>query len=574
MCTTMAIGKKATLDGSVIIAHSDDDVSDERVIFVPSYITQKTRPVYYDNAALGPEKDPKTGKAYNASELYRYIGSSRGPGYILNPLPEGLYESIPVGNIQFPITAGTLSIKEGQKTYAYFDSSYGVMNEKGLMIGECTCGAKVHPEPSDKRLFYSAELSRMALEYCETARQAIDLIGFLIKTYGYHGTGETLLLGDSDEAWVIEMCGYSMEGADGIWVAQRVPDNGYFVAANQFRIREVHKNRPDEIKYPDNLFDVCRELGWWNPETDSELDWAATVTYGEYSHPYYSLRRVWRALTKAKPSSNLPAWVENGYTKAYPFTVIPDVKLDIAKVADIYRDHYEGTEFDMTQGKGAGPWNDPTRYENNPDKGNTFELSVNVPQGAWERPVSIYRCGMFWINQANAAHKGKPRNGVSWIGLDRPESNCLIPFFCQVSKLPELVETMNLVDFDYKNSLWWIFNFTANFATLKYCYMLPEIQELRDKLENAEYDEVKKIQNGENENSIEDLTRYCRENTDRIHTEWMNLAKKLIVTFNDGCRTTEKEPMQKIDYPQWWLSEAGYYQGPISYNKAECKGHQ
>lgn len=36
-CTTIAVGKKATVDGSVIIAHSDDDVFDERVIYVPKW---------------------------------------------------------------------------------------------------------------------------------------------------------------------------------------------------------------------------------------------------------------------------------------------------------------------------------------------------------------------------------------------------------------------------------------------------------------------------------------------------------------------------------------------------------
>ena len=68
-------------------------------------------------------------------------------------------------------------------------------------------------------------------------------MGCLIKDYGYYGTGETLLVGDKNEAWVMEMCGYDMDGTDGIWVAQRVPDDGYFVAANEFRIREVCRNK-------------------------------------------------------------------------------------------------------------------------------------------------------------------------------------------------------------------------------------------------------------------------------------------------------------------------------------------
>ena len=83
MCITLAVGKHATRNGSIIIAHSDDDVADERLIrvrdegqsargqCVPSITTTRR----------GPLADPATGKNCNASGLYRYIGASPGPGY-------------------------------------------------------------------------------------------------------------------------------------------------------------------------------------------------------------------------------------------------------------------------------------------------------------------------------------------------------------------------------------------------------------------------------------------------------------------------------------------------------------
>ena len=66
-CTTMIVGKGATTDGSVIVAHSDDDVSDERVIYVPAADHPKgaQRPVYYDNASLGFKSE------YNAAKRGR-----------------------------------------------------------------------------------------------------------------------------------------------------------------------------------------------------------------------------------------------------------------------------------------------------------------------------------------------------------------------------------------------------------------------------------------------------------------------------------------------------------------------
>jgi len=553
-CTTLIVGKKATNDGSVIVAHTDDDISDGRVIFVPAadYKPGEKRPVYYDDASLGHEPQ------YNKTELRRYVGVSRGPGYNTKDYPD----SEPLGYIP-----------QVKHTYAYFDSSYGIMNEHQLIMGECTCGAKVHPEQEkDKRIFYSAELSRVALERCKKAKEAVILMGELIRDYGYYGTGETLLVGDPEEAWVMEMCGYDPNGKEGIWVAQRVPDNGFFVAANEFRIREVRKES-DDMMYSDNLFKVCEKLGWWNPK-EGPLDWLPTVSYGEYSHPYYSLRRVWRALTMAKPSLNLPAWVENGYTKAYPFSVIPDTKLSVADVANIYRDYYQGSEFDLTKGTAAGPWGDPTRYSNNPDQGNEFKLSVYRPKGAWERSISIYRCGMFWINQARKAFPDAI-GGISWIGLDRPAASCLMPFFAGIKEMPKPMETMTLTDFKFGgDSAWWAFNFVANYITLKYSYMIEDLKKVQDELEKEAYDAVYKIKPGDKV----DITKFCQENTQEVLNAWWKLAADLVVKYNDGCITTVEgtgdkkveKIMQKVDYPEWWLKQAGYYNGPTSYKKEEC----
>jgi len=566
-CTTMIAGKDATTDGSVIVAHSDDDVSDTRVIYVPAKDWDLTieneakRFVYYDDCSLGNEMYSKKqpGKTYNATELRRYIGTSRGPEYNT----KDFYNSIPLG-----------SIPQVAHTFAYFDGCYGIMNEHQLMIGECTCGAKVQPDPEeDKRLFYSAELSRVALERCTKAKDAVLLMGDLIKNYGYYGTGEALLVGDADEAWVMEMCAYDLNKTDGIWVAQRVPDNGFFVTANEFRIREIVDS--EDMLYSDNLKKVCETLGWWNPK-DGPLDWLPTVSFGEYSNPYYSLRRVWRALTKAKPSANLSPWVEDGYTRDYPFSVVPDNKLSVALITEIYRDHYEGTEFDMTAGKAAGPWENPTRYENNPDQGDTFKLQVYCPHGAWERPISIYRCGMSWINQAR---KNMPDGvaGISWIGLDRPAASCQMPFFVGIKNLPDSMQKVIVNNFD-NNSAWWAFNFVANYANLNYSYMMEDIVELQQQLENESFELAYKIKPGDN------ITDFCEKNTEKIVQAWWELSRYLIVKYNNGCITTEglESPiikkyygkayvedafMQKIDYPDWWLRDVGYYNGPTTYEK-------
>jgi len=246
-CTTILVTKGASEDGSLFVSHSDDDeLSDQRIIYVPAadHKLGSKRPVYYDKIAFEPS-------------INRYVGTSRGPGYDIPSLPQ----SKPIGYIdQVP------------HTYAYFDGGYGIMNEHQLMIGECTNGAKIELKPEKgKRIFYSAELSRVALERCKTAREAVELMGKLIDKHGYYGTGETLLVGDKEEGWVFEMACGTLDGKGGLWVAKKVPDGEVFVAANEFRIRELNPNDPNML-FSKNLFDVAKARGWWKP-SDGKLDW-------------------------------------------------------------------------------------------------------------------------------------------------------------------------------------------------------------------------------------------------------------------------------------------------------------
>jgi dipeptidase len=558
-CTTTAVGREATADGSVIVSHSDDDVADERVIFVPArdHPRGARRNVYYDDASLGHEGFEE----YNATELRRYIGKDRGPGYDT----DDFRPSVPLG-----------SIEQVEHTYAYFDGNYGIMNEHQLMIGECTCGAKVHPLPEkDRRIFYASELSRVALERCSKAADAVRVMGGLIADHGLFGTGETLIVGDPEEAWVMEMCAYDRNEPDGIWVARRVPDNALFVAANQFRIREVVRDA-DDMMYSENLFDVCKAKGWWDESVDGPLDWAQAVSYGEYGHPYYSLRRVWGVLRRVAPARNFPAWVEGGYTKAYPFAVEPEAEagLTVLDVASLHRNHYEGTEFDLTQGLAAGPYGDPSRYEGNADRGSghtkddpsdtkhtSFNLDWYHTRGAWERALSIFRCGTFWVNQGRS-HLPDPVGGVSWIGLDRPATTCLLPFFVGIESMPKSVETMLLTDFSF-DSAWWAFNFVANYATLRYGFMIHDIRKEQSHLERKATKEVGLF---DRDSTQTELTEFCHRWTGEAVDAWWELAKRLIVKYNDGCITDENGIMQHVGYPnRKWLKTVGFYDGPTEY---------
>ena len=253
------------------------------------------------------------------------------------------------------------------------------------------------PEPGKE---YSIHLNFQELHWREQrlpGSRKTD--GRLIETYGYYGTGETLLVGDRI-GWVMEMAGCDMDGSGGVWVAQRVPDDKIFVAANQFRIREIDPNSPD-IMFSKNIFEIAEKKGWWKP-SDGKLDFAKVYGDGEFHHPYYSLRRVWRAMSLLAPSLGLSPWAEDAFTKDYPFAVKPDKKVTVEDIAAIHRDNYDGTEFDLTVGLAAGPFGNPTRYEGNAESVADSEGKLTTLVGEFERPLDIYRCVYSYVAQSRS----------------------------------------------------------------------------------------------------------------------------------------------------------------------------
>lgn len=549
-CTTTIVGKDASADGSVLVSHSDDGLGDGSMVYVPAkdYAPGSLRPVYYSGCALGYKPE------WGGNETQRLSTKERGPGYDRKGVPA----NVPLGYI--PQVA---------HTYAYFDANYGIMNEHQLSIGECTDKAKVNPEPEPgKRIFYSAELSRVALERTKTAREAIKLMGELIDKYGYYGTGETLLVADPKEGWVMEMAGYDANGTNGVWVAQRVPDDKLFVAANQFRIRDINTDDPD-MMYSANIFDAARQKGWWK-ESDGLLDFTRVYGNGEFHHPYYSLRRVWRVQSLAAPSLNLPAWVEDAYTRTYPFAVKPDQKMTVADLFAIHRDNYEGTEFDQTKGMAAGPFGDPDRFEGQPESVPDQPKGMN---GAFERPINIYRCVYAYVNQSRQGLPD-PIGGVTWFGSDRPATSVLMPFYAGAGGLPESLQRADALRLD-RGSMWSAFNYVANYAMIKYSYMIQDIRALRDQYESRAFGRQQSVESqaaalwrqNDPAGALKVLRRYSDDNAEQVLQDWWKLSEQLYVKYNDGYLNDKKGIGQELFYPNWWLKQVGYEQGPTSYQK-------
>jgi len=562
-CTTMIITKGASADGSMMVSHSDDDeLGDQRIIRVPSIDQSGFRDIY--------------------TELYRYPRintKKRGSHYFVEgyPLTPVLYQ------LSYEEIWKILGRKT-EKSYAYFDANYGIMNEVNLMIGECTNGANFEPSANTKvskgnplRIFYTQELSRMALENCSSAREAVKFMGALIENYGYFSTGETLLVADEDEAWVMEMCALPNDKYHSAWVAKRVPDGEYFVAANEFRIRQLEYDNPDYFMYSDMLEPGLKEIGWWDVEKDGPIDWLKAVSPGEYNHPYYSLRRVWRALDRVNPDLGLSPWVDNGYTTAYPFSIKPKNKLRSQDIFALYRDHYEGTQFDMTKGIAAGPYGDPHRFVG-PYDGDQNDVSKDkTMSGAWERSISIFYQGYTYVCKVNP-NKPEPLKGLVWFGPDVSYTTVFTPFYTQVTDLPLSFQTGGSQELNGR-SAWWAYNFVNNWSRLNFQLItVADIKPLQKQLEKNSREMIQSIEENSkklsNEEIVTLISQSCTSNGDENVKRWWQLAGELVAKYSDGYinlpdgkySTPQIDPTRVIGYPYSWLKETNYKEGPTSYD--------
>ena len=221
-CTSIMVGKKASTDGSVITSHTCDSWYRTWMNIVPAQdYPRDTVLSIYEGTMHTEHITDRTGV------------KERG------------------------------QIPQVRHTFRYFNTAYPCLNEHQLGIGETTYGGRDTLE-NKAGLFMIEELARVALERCTTAREAIRLMGQLIKEYGYGDSGECLTIADPNEVWIFEVQGEGPKKVGGVWAAQRIPDDEIAVSANISRIGRLDLSDPDRFMASENVFDVARKLRLWD----------------------------------------------------------------------------------------------------------------------------------------------------------------------------------------------------------------------------------------------------------------------------------------------------------------------
>jgi dipeptidase len=441
-------------------------------------------------------------------------------------------------------------IKQVPHTYAVVE----LMNEHQLTICETTFDGRKELQDSTSLLHYW-DLMMLALKRAKTAREAIEVMTDLVAEYGYRSTGETISIGDTEEAWILEMIGKGPGGHGAVWVAVRVPDGYISCHANKARIGEFPLNDPENCVYSDNVISFAIEKGYYDPNSGEPFRFNEAYCPSTPKNQRYADTRVWSIFQRAAPSQDFSPDYHRAVEGAepYPLWIKPDKKLSLADVFSLMRDHYEGTAYDMTKGIDAGPYGTPNRWR-------PMHWMVDSVEYAWERPISTQQTGYSFVSQSRS-WLPDPIGGVLWYGVDDTYTSCYFPLYCGIDSLPKPFTVGSIREFSW-DSAWWVFNFVANFANLKYSLMLPEIQEVQSDLEETFLvlqPFVEKTALDIHKNNPQLLTRYLTHYSvtqgEQVVARWRELGEHLITKYNDGYVKDEEGRPQESGYPEYWLRQ-------------------
>lgn len=503
-CSNLIVGKKASVDGSVMVSYNADDYG------------------MFGHLCHYPAGTHPKG---SMRQIYDW--------------DSGVYHG---------------EIEEAPVTY----NVIGNINEFQLSIGETTYGGREEMVDSTGILDYGS-LIYVTLQRAKTAREAISVMTSLVEKYGYNSEGETFSICDPNEAWIMEMQGTGAGSKGVVWVAMRIPDNAICAHANQSRIGKFNMKDKKNVLYSKNVISYARKMGWFNGK-DSEFSWKNTYAFPDFSGRRFCDARVWSffnhyaddfdrylswALGKDKDAEDMPLWI------------VPNRKLSVADVENGMRDHYEGTALALdTTSIGGGIYEMP--YRPTP-----LTFTVDGKQYFNERPISTQQTAFTFVSQLRS---WLPREigGVLWFGNDDANMVAYTPVYCGNTVQPACYNTKgaDAVTFSSDNAFW-LCNMVSNMVYPRYSQLFPELKAVRDSLETSYFANQTSIEKQaadlyqtDKAAALKLLNNYSNTKADEMLASWKHLATRIIVKYNDMAVKKEKDGklLQSVTRPGYPIS--------------------
>ena len=503
-------------------------------------------------------------------------------------------------------------IEQVQHTY----KTIGNMNEHQLIIAETTFGGRHGLNNPDAIMDYGS-LIYITLQRARTAREAIRLMDELTQKYGYYSEGESFSIADKEEAWIMEMVGKGAEKGS-VWVARRIPDGYVSGHANQSRITTFPLDDPDNCLYSEDVISFARKMGWFDGK-DEEFSFRDAYCPLDFGGLRGCEARVWSAfniLGKGKfayedggslvekdsydyvdyamghnPANNMPLWIK------------PAGKVSVKDVADVMRDHYEGTPMDMTQDIGAGGNALPYRWR-------PMGFTYDGKEYTNERAIATQQTAFWFVGQSRGNYPDV-LGGIIWFGTDDAATSYVTPIYTNSEIVPECFREGNGDMLTYSStSSFWLNNRVANACYKMYNYMAPFVREHIDRFENSQisegvpqtdakalelYNDIaeKEMKKQSKKNPGYDpmtdtgdaflqvkqyLTSYSVSTADAIFSAWKKMEETLLVKFIDGNVKAQNEDgtfvhspesesipdgLTQPGYTEYWKEAVAHFHGDV-----------
>ena len=437
------------------------------------------------------------------------------------------------------------TIPQAERTF----NVVGNMNEHQLIIGESTWGGLEELRDPDAILDYGS-LIYITLQRARTAREAIALYTSLADQYGYASSGESLSIADANEAWVLEIIARKPKVVNGIntrkgavWVAVRIPDGHISAHANCARITTFPLDDPENCLYSPDVISHARELGLFEGK-DEDFSFADTYCPLDFGAMRGCEARVWSFFLK-HGAEDMSKYLDHasGHNpeNRLPLSVKAKHKLSVTMVADMMRDHFEDTPFDMRNDIGAGGNTLPYRW-----RPMSFEIDGETYIN--ERAIATQQTGFWFVGQARG-WLPDAIGGIFWFAVDDAGTSPLTPVYSSSTGVSEHYALGNGSMIEYSpTSMFWLTNRIAQFAYLRYDEIGAEVlanvhaheKEMVEKIASAD-EKALLIYKRSPRRAIKFLTSFSTNQADALFEKWNKLDKYLLVKYIDGNTKRQDE---------------------------------
>lgn len=380
-CTTILVGKKASFDGSTIVARNEDSSNGE---FCPK------RFVSVDPA----------GKTSYTSVI----------SHLTVPLPQGgvRYTAMPNADLKEGLweEAGFNARNVGMSATETLTTNERVLAADPLVRYDATTGTPGGIGEED--------IITLVLPYVATAREGVARFGALLEQYGtYEANG--VIISDVDEIWYVETIGGHH------WIARRVPDDCYATIPNQLGIdsfdladafgeQREHLCSADLREFMDahhlnRTIGAAADPDRFNPRTAF-----GTATTKDH---IYNTPRAWYMQRHLNPSEDWDSPAAR-YTPAsddIPWCRVPENAVTIEDIDFLMSAHFEGTPYD------------PYGTLGTPESRHRY------------RPIGINRTGHMVAMQIRPYAPAASRS-IMWISYGSGPFTAATPFYANVNDTP------------------------------------------------------------------------------------------------------------------------------------------